>query len=157
MPVYQYRGLRVDGQGTTGIIDADSLRSARQRLRKEGIYPTDVSEQRQSDAARRGLTLTGRAGAAVITAQDRAILTRQLATLLTAGLPLIEALGVLIEQSEKKPVQSLLAELREQIREGKALSRALERFPHDFTTVYLHMVRAGRNQRSVGDDSAAAC
>ena len=62
---------------------------------------------------------------------------------MTAGLPLIDALAVLIEQTEKKSIQSLLAEVREQIRGGKALSRALEAFPQDFTTVYLHMVRAG--------------
>ena len=142
MPVYQYKGLRVDGQGTTGVIDAESLRGARHKLRQGGVYPTDVSEQRQSDEANRGLTRSARAGAA-LSAQERAILTRQLATLLTAGLPLIDALAVLVEQTEKKSVQSLLAQVREQIREGKALSRALESFPHDFTAVYLHMVRAG--------------
>jgi general secretion pathway protein F len=58
-------------------------------------------------------------------------------------LPLIDALAVLIEQSDKKSLQSMLAEVREQVRGGKALSRALESFPHDFTSVYLHMVRAG--------------
>jgi general secretion pathway protein F len=143
MPVYQYKGLRVDGQGTTGIIDAESLRGARHKLRQGGVYPTDVSEQRQSDGVGRGLMQPSRAGGAVLSVQERAILTRQLATLLTAGLPLIDALAVLIEQSEKKSIQGLLAEVREQIRGGKALSRALEGFPHDFTSVYLHMVRAG--------------
>src|SRR5687768_7024253 len=143
MPVYQYKGLRVDGQGTTGVIDAESLRGARHKLRQGGVYPTDVSEQRQSDGVGRGLMQPSRAESAVLSVQERAILTRQLATLLTAGLPLIDALAVLIEQSEKKSIQSLLAEVREQIRGGKALSRALEGFPHDFTSVYLHMVRAG--------------
>lgn len=142
MPVYQYKGLRVDGQGTAGIIDADSLRGARHRLRTSGIYPTDVIEKPQAEVGR-GLPVSARAGSAVLASQDLAILTRQLATLLAAGLPLVEALGVLIEQSERKSIQSLLAEVREQIREGKALSRALEAFPCDFTTIYLHMVRAG--------------
>ncbi|MBA3754091.1 MAG: type II secretion system inner membrane protein GspF [Nitrospira sp.] len=143
MPVYQYKGLRVDGAGATGIVDADSLRGARQKLRQGGIYPTDISEQQQSGVTVLSLLRGGRVGAASLGAQDLAILTRQLATLLAAGLPLIDALGVLIEQNEKKTIQSLLAEVREQIRQGKALSRALEAFPHDFTTVYLHMVRAG--------------
>ncbi|HJU06681.1 MAG TPA: type II secretion system inner membrane protein GspF [Nitrospiraceae bacterium] len=141
MPVYQYKGLRGDGQGAVGIIDADSLKGARQKLRQGGIYPIDVNEQRDAGETR-GLRESAR-GSAVLAGQDLAILTRQLATLLAAGLPLVEALAVLVEQSEKKPVQSLLAEVREQIREGKALSRALESFPHDFTTVYLHMIRAG--------------
>jgi general secretion pathway protein F len=143
MPVYQYKGLRVDGHGITGIIDAESLRGARHKLRQGGVYPTEVNEQRQSNEAAHGLKQSTRPGGAMLSAQERAILTRQLATLLTAGLPLIDALAVLIEQSEKKPAQSMLADVREQIREGKALSRALEAFPHDFTTVYLHMVRAG--------------
>ncbi|MEP6600557.1 MAG: type II secretion system inner membrane protein GspF [Nitrospirota bacterium] len=143
MPVYAYKGLRVDGAGATGIVDADSLRGARQKLRQGGIYPTDISEQQQSGETVLSLLRGGRVGAASLGAQDLAILTRQLATLLAAGLPLIDALGVLIEQNEKKTIQSLLAEVREQIRQGKALSRALEAFPHDFTTVYLHMVRAG--------------
>ena len=143
MPVYQYKGLRSDGQGTAGVIDAESLKGARHKLRQGGVYPTDVSEQRQSDGVGRGSILSSGVGGAVLTAQERAILTRQLATLLTAGLPLIDALAVLIEQTEKKSIQSLLAEVREQIRGGKALSRALEAFPQDFTTVYLHMVRAG--------------
>ena len=143
MPVYQYKGLRSDGQGPAGVIDAESLKGARHKLRQGGVYPTDVSEQRQSDGVGRGFMRSSRAGSAVLSAQERAILTRQLATLLTAGLPLVDALAVLIEQSDKKSIQSLLAEVREQIRGGKALSRALESFPHDFTTVYLHMVRAG--------------
>ena len=143
MPVYQYKGLRSDGQGTAGVIDAESLRGARHKLRQGGVYPTAVSEQRQSDGVGRGSILSSGVGGAVLTAQERAILTRQLATLLTAGLPLIDALAVLIEQTEKKSIQSLLAEIREQIRGGKALSRSLEAFPQDFTTVYLHMVRAG--------------
>lgn len=143
MPVYQYKGLRVDGAGATGIVDADSLRGARQKLRQGGIYPTDVSEQQQSQEADFSLLRGVKIGAASIGSQDLAILTRQLATLLAAGLPLIDALGVLIEQTEKKATQSVLAEVREQIRQGKALSRALEAFPRDFTTIYLHMVRAG--------------
>ncbi|MBA3753353.1 MAG: type II secretion system protein GspF, partial [Nitrospira sp.] len=101
MPVYQYKGLRVDGQGTTGIIDADSLKGARQKLRTGGIYPIDVVEEQQGEVGR-GLPVSAKAGSAVLSSQDLTILTRQLATLLAAGLPLVEALGVLIEQSERK-------------------------------------------------------
>ena len=144
MPVYQYKGLRSDGQGTAGVIDAESLKGARHKLREGGVYPTAVSEQRQSDGVGRGSILSSGVGGhrphgsgtrhSHATARD---------VIETAGLPLIDALAVLIEQTEKKSVQSLLAEVREQIRGGKALSRALEAFPKDFTTVYLHMVRAG--------------
>lgn len=143
MPVYQYKGFRGDGQGTAGVIDADCLKGARHKLRQGGIYPTDVSEQGNSNHAAHGVIRSSKAVGAMMSAQERVIVTRQLATLLTAGLPLVDALAVLVEQSEKKSVQGLLAQVREQIREGKALSRALEAYPNDFTTVYLHMVRAG--------------
>lgn len=143
MPVYHYKGLRSDGQGATGIIDAESLKGARYKLRQGGIYPTDVNEQRQTEGGSHGLLSSSKDGRAVLSVQERAILTRQLATLLAAGLPLTDALAVLVDQSDKKSIQSLLAEIREQIRSGKSLSRALESFPRDFTTIYLHMVRAG--------------
>ena len=143
MPVYQYKGLRSDGQGTAGVIDAESLKAHDISCDKgECIPPMSVSSDSPMELGAARSCSSG-VGGAVLTAQERAILTRQLATLLTAGLPLIDALAVLIEQTEKKSIQSLLAEVREQIRGGKALSRALEAFPQDFTTVYLHMVRAG--------------
>jgi general secretion pathway protein F len=70
-------------------------------------------------------------------------MTRQFATLLVAGLPLVEALGVLVDQAEKKPIKALLADIREQIRGGKALSAILETYEKDFSPIYVHMVRAG--------------
>jgi general secretion pathway protein F len=145
VPVYKYKGFSQGGKSATGIIDAESSRSARLKLRKSGIFPTEIAEDRQA-RAEGGLPLVrSQAGAAVLSAQDRAVLTRQLATLLVAGLPLVEALGVLIEQSSKKPVQGLLSDVREQIREGRAMSIALETYPRDFTPVYIHMVRAGES------------
>ena len=63
MPVYQYKGLRSDGQGTAGVIDAESLKGARHKLRQGGVYPTDVSEQRQSDGVGRGSILSSGVGA----------------------------------------------------------------------------------------------
>jgi general secretion pathway protein F len=144
MPVYQYKGLRLDGKATAGIIDAESPKGARLKLKKGGIYPVEVVEQSQSgEAAGQTFVRPGASPSSSLTTQDLAVLTRQLGTLLVAGLPLVEALGILIEQTEKKSVHSLLADIREQIREGKALSSALETYPRDFTGIYLHMVRAG--------------
>jgi general secretion pathway protein F len=147
MPVYQYRGYRNDGGAATGIVDAENVKVARLKLRKEGVFPTDVVEQnarlaRSPDGSRvRTLYAPGRS--ATLTDHDLAIMTRQFATLLVAGLPLVEALGVLVEQAEKKSVKGLLAEIREQIRGGQALSAALETYPKDFFPIYVHMVRAG--------------
>jgi general secretion pathway protein F len=146
MPVYQYRGYRNDGGSATGIIDAENAKVARLKLRKDGVFPTDVIEQ--GAAAR---PLDNRQAAVrphpsrfpSLSANDLALMTRQFATLLVAGLPLVDALGVLVDQAEKKPVKSLFADIREQIRGGKALSAVLELHGKDFSPIYVHMVRAG--------------
>ena len=147
MPVYQYQGYRSDGGSATGIIDAENVKVARLKLRKEGVYPTDVVEQGQTTTrtldknhSRAGSTI-GRSS--TLSSTDLALLTRQFATLLVAGLPLVEALGVLVDQAEKKPTKALLADIREQIRGGKSLSAVLETYDKDFSQIYVHMVRAG--------------
>lgn len=146
MPVYQYKGLRGDGKATTGIVDADSPKGARLKLRKGGVFPTELVEKGQATVpAGRVSAPAVPLGRAALTSEDLAILTRQLGTLLVAGLPLVEALGILIEQAEEKSVKTLLADVREQIREGKALSGALESYPRDFSPIYLHMVKAGES------------
>lgn len=142
MPIYTYKGLNIEGRGLTGIIDADSPRSARQRLRSNGIYPTAVREHQGADAhPGPSASLPGSRG--LLGKQELALLTRHLATLLEAGLPLVEALTVLVEQSEGQASKRVLARIREQIREGKAFSTALESFPGDFAQVYVSMVRTG--------------
>ncbi len=147
MPVYQYRGYRNDGGAAAGIIDAESVKVARLKLRKDGVFPTDVVEQNQTGGRHltRDLVSTGgsRGHSAVLSATDLAMLTRQFATLLVAGLPLVDALGVLIDQMENKPAKALLADVREQVRGGKALSHALGFYEKDFSPIYVHMVKAG--------------
>ncbi|SRR5579884_149746 len=146
MPVYQYKGVRADGATASGIIDAESSKVARLKLRKGGIYPTAVIEQGQLRDGGAGTTAHARSArgrSASLSVQELSVVTRQLGTLLVAGLPLVDALGILIEQSDKKAVKSLLADVREEVRGGKALSAVLERYPRDFSSIYVHMVRAG--------------
>jgi general secretion pathway protein F len=107
MPVYQYRGYKADGGAATGIVDAESPKVARLKLRKDGVFPTEMLEQ---EGATRGMTSRSEpvSGASlrhrsqILTVTDVALMTRQLATLLVAGLPLVDALGVLMDQTEKK-------------------------------------------------------
>jgi len=147
MPVYQYKGYRTDGGTAAGIVDAESPKVARQKLRKVGVFPTDMVEQGQTLVRSGGKSpaasgiLSGRSP--VLTTTDVALMTRQLATLLVAGLPLVEALGVLVDQADKKVIKSLMADVREQIRGGKSLSAVLEQYPKEFSQIYVHMVRAG--------------
>lgn len=147
MPVYQYKGFRSDGGNATGIIDAESSKVARLKLRKVGVFPTDMVEQGAgavATAARIDAGLPAGVGRSpALSTTDVAMMTRQLGTLLVAGLPLVDALGVLMDQMDKKTVKSLLADVREQVRGGKSLSAVLEQYPRDFSQIYVHMVRAG--------------
>ncbi len=148
MPVYQYKGYRNDGGAATGIIDAESPKVARVKLRKVGVFPTDMVEQGLATTATSSTNTSGpttpRIGRSpALSTTDVAMMTRQLATLLVAGLPLVEALGVMVDQTEKKSVKSLMADIREEIRGGASYSAVLERYPREFSQIYVHMVRAG--------------
>jgi general secretion pathway protein F len=149
MPVYQYRGYRADGGSATGIVDAESPKVARLKLRKDGVFPTEMEEQEGSGksfaAHSRRTPISGGGRSAALTVNDVALMTRQMATLLVAGLPLVDSLGVLMDQSEKKTIKSLLADVREAIRGGASYSAVLERYPKDFSPIYVHMVRAGES------------
>jgi general secretion pathway protein F len=147
MPVYQYKGYRNDGGAATGIIDAESPKVARVKLRKVGVFPTDMVEQGSATAGATtgtsGKSAAGIGRSPALSMTDVAMMTRQLATLLVAGLPLVDALGVMVDQTEKKSVKSLMADIREAIRGGSSYSAVLERYPREFSQIYVHMVRAG--------------
>ena len=147
MPVYQYKGYRNDGGAATGIIDAESSKVARVKLRKVGVFPTDMVEQGSamagSTAGTPGRSSAGIGRSPALSTTDVAMMTRQLATLLVAGLPLVEAIGVMVDQTEKKSVKSLMADIREEIRGGASYSAVLGSYPREFSQIYVHMVRAG--------------
>ena len=147
MPVYQYKGYRNDGGAATGIIDAESPKVARVKLRKVGVFPTDMVEQGSatvgSITSTSGKSAAGVGRSPALSTNDVAMMTRQLATLLVAGLPLVDAIGVMVDQTEKKSVKSLMADIREAIRGGSSYSAVLERYPREFSQIYVHMVRAG--------------
>jgi general secretion pathway protein F len=138
MAVFEYKGVTADGRDTSGIVDADSPRAARSKLRQTGIFPTQVIEGEKAEG-RPGRRAFGE----WLNQQDVAVMTRQLSTLLSAGIPLMEALGALTEQAEKGELKRILAEVREAVREGSSLSEAVRRYPKVFSDLYVQMVRAG--------------
>src|SRR5262245_51394455 len=150
MPVYAYRGLNEKGRNVGGIIDADSPKGARIKLRRSGIFPTDVSETRdQVIAGGKAATTTSRFSFDLsglferITPQDLALMTRQLATLVGAGLPLVECLGALVEQVDSPRQKKILSQVRERVVEGGTLADAMKAHPSVFNDLYVNMVRAG--------------
>ena len=150
MPVYAYKGLNEKGRNVGGIIDADTAKNARLKLRKAGIYPTELNESREQVAATGAATgrLAGLGGDLSglferITPQDLSLITRQLATLVGAGLPLVDCLGALIEQVDNARQKKVLSQVRERVVEGGTLADALKQHPVVFNDLYVNMVRAG--------------
>jgi general secretion pathway protein F len=140
MPVFAYRGLAQNGRTINGVIDADSPRNARGKLRELGIFPTDLSPERaKSSAAQSWLPAFGRR----IPATDLSLLTRQLSALLGAGVQLVEALGALSQQTSRAITKRILSQVRESVREGASLADALAAHPDTFSELYVGMVRAG--------------
>lgn len=144
MPVFAYRGLSANGRSVVGVIDADSARSARGKLRDLGIFPTDLGEEAASE---RGSGWSLRSFMPVLQrrlpATELGLLTRQLSVLLGAGVQLVEALGTLSEQAARPAVKRMLSQVREAVREGSSLADALAMHPNIFSDLYVGMVRAG--------------
>ncbi len=140
MGAYQYVAVDPGGKEHRGVLEGDTPRHVRQLLRERKLLPVEVAEVelRERTAARRQWTL--RRG---ISGLDLALLTRQLATLVRAGLPLEEALLAVSEQTEKPRLKSILLGVRAKVLEGHSLAVGLEEFPHAFPTVYRATVSAG--------------
>lgn len=142
MPVFGYRGLSADGRTVAGVVDADSARTARGKLRSLGIFPTDISEEAAAPAEAAPwlrLPALGRR----MPAAELSLMTRQLGTLLGAGVPLVEALGALAEQAGRPAARRMLSQVRERVREGASLADALAAHGEIFSDLYVSMVRAG--------------
>ncbi|HUH87842.1 MAG TPA: type II secretion system inner membrane protein GspF [Pusillimonas sp.] len=136
MPSYQYEAVDAAGRNDRGMVDADSERSARQILRTRGLLPLSLRETRN----RAGQSSWGRAR---INDVDLGWLTRQLASLLAARLPLEAALRATMEQAERKHVARVLAAVRDDVRAGHRLGQALAIHPKDFPDIYVAVVDAG--------------
>lgn len=156
MPVYAYKGLNEKGRNVGGIVDADSPKSARLKLRRTGVFPTELNETRDQAPTAAGRAAAARASSSGgfnlnlaglfergITPQDLALITRQLATLVGAGLPLVDCLGALIEQVDAPRHKKVLSQVRELVVEGSSLADAMKQHPAVFNDLFVNMVRAG--------------
>ena len=134
MPIFQYRGYKTDGSSASGTLEADGLQDAIFRVKRLGVYPKEVGEfifREEKQKWRRG--------------SDNTLLphvTRQLSTLLSSGVPLMEALKSLSEEN-RGFWKNLLVTVRERVSGGASLSRALEGYQTVFPEFYVNMIAAG--------------
>jgi general secretion pathway protein F len=141
MGAFEYTALDTGGREQTGIVEGDTVKHVRQILRERQLLPVTVAEVKHSEA-RRSTGFSLRRG---VSASDLSLLTRQLATLVKAGLPLEEALLAVSQQSEKPRVQSIMLGVRAKVMEGHTLADGLSEFPRVFPEIYRSTVAAGES------------
>ncbi|MSP53377.1 MAG: type II secretion system protein GspF [Gammaproteobacteria bacterium] len=140
MGAYNYTALDASGKNRKGVVQADNEKTARQQLRQQGLTPIDlryVSEASQTKVGYFNLRRTR------VSVAELALLTRQLATMLQAGIPLDETLQSIAEQAEKQRGKSMLLAVRAKVLEGHSLATGLAEFPHVFNNLYRATVAAG--------------
>jgi general secretion pathway protein F len=139
MGAFEYTALTDEGKNRKGVLEGDTARQIRQQLREKGLTPLQVVEVAQKESVTRS-TFSARRG---MNAMDLALVTRQIATLISSGLTLEEVLGSVAQQTEKARVKRILLAVRSRVREGHSFSSALSEFPHVFPELYQKTVNAG--------------
>ncbi|MFZ4756595.1 MAG: type II secretion system inner membrane protein GspF [Burkholderiaceae bacterium] len=138
MPAYRFEAASAAGRIERGIVDADSPKMARGVLRERGLTPIAVAPVEERNAAAGTISIGGRLRDA-----ELAMSTRQLASLLSARLPLERALAAVIEQAERPVVRDRFAAVRSEVVGGQTLAASMAKFPRDFPEVYRALVAAG--------------
>jgi len=139
MGAFEYTALDSGGKERTGILEGDTPRHIRQLLRERQLLPVSVNEVAQKEATRQKSFSIGRR----VSAGDLSLFTRQLATLVRAGLPLEESLLAVSQQTEKPRVQSIVMGVRARVMEGHTLADGFTEFPKVFPEIYRATVSAG--------------
>ena len=141
MAAFEYVVLDEKGKQSKGVMEADSARQLRQMLRDKGLMPLEVnpaSERSGSTGGGFSLSMTRR-----LSALDRVLFTRQLATLIASSLPIEEALSAVAQQTEKQHVSGLILGIRSRVLEGHSLASSLREYPGSFSDLYCSSVAAG--------------
>jgi type II secretion system protein F len=160
LPEYAYQALDRSGSSVSGTIQADNPELGAERVRQLGLFPMAVTAAGGANGRPAAKAENGKAAAAPASAlpwrrgvgrMDVVLFTRQLADLVSAGLPLDRALTVLIRQTQSQGLRERLTRVQEEVRAGKPLSEALGLYPREFPRLYVNMVHAGETAGQLGE------
>jgi general secretion pathway protein F len=155
MALFQYKGLNAKGKTVDGVLDADSARTLQAALKRQGIFLTEYKEKlsgggekaavkgQEGTSASREVSFKGRFQRVKL--QEVAEITRQMATLMRAGIPVVESLAAISDQLENPKLKEVLTQVRQDVKEGTSLSQAMLKHPKVFSDLYANMVRAGES------------
>lgn len=145
MTVYNYRGMDAAGKKASGVIEAESIKTARLKLRRSGVFPTEVLPEGAKGGG--GFSLTAEIDIGKyferVKTKDLAVMTRQLSTLISARIPLVESLTALVDQTENKKLRKVIADVKGKVTEGERFSDACAAHEKIFPEIYIHMISAG--------------
>ncbi|MGF1686955.1 type II secretion system inner membrane protein GspF [Photobacterium japonica] len=140
MAAFEYKALDAKGRQKKGVLEGDTARQVRQQLREQGLIPVDVTQTREREKKKAAGGFQLRRG---ISTNELSLITRQLATLVQAAMPLEECLKAVGEQSEKPRLKNMMLAVRSRVVEGYTLSDSMAEYPHVFDQLFRAMVAAG--------------
>lgn len=155
MALFQYKGLNAKGKTVDGVLDAENTRVLQATLKRQGVFLTEYKEKisgggekatvkgQEATTASREVSFKGRFQRVKL--QEVSEITRQMATLLRAGIPVVESLSAISDQLENPKLKEILTRVRQDVKEGVSLSQALMKHPKAFSDLYANMVRAGES------------
>ena len=139
MPIYEYKGLNKAGRNVRGTVDAENMRSARSKLKKDGIFVVDLADKTKRQKKKKNKSSSSK----TVGVADMSNMTRQLASLIKANIPLVDALGACSDQMDNLVLKEVLADCKNMVNEGSPFHRALAKYPKIFDKVFLSMIEAG--------------
>lgn len=138
MPLYKYTAFDKTGKKKRGVIEALSQKAASRKLKGQGLFPTELGLSRNTESS------SDRGGALRrVSAMQLGVVTRQLSTMLTAGMPLDEALAAVADQQNRNQLGSVLSQIREDVLQGSTFHTSLKAYPKIFPPIYTNMVQVG--------------
>ncbi len=140
MAAFEYKALDTKGKQKIGVLEGDSARQVRQRLKDQNLVPVEVIETKLKAEKSRTASFSFKRG---ISTPDLALITRQLSTLVQSGMPLDECLTAVSEQAEKPHIRNMMAAVKAKVNEGYTLADSFADYPHVFDDLFRAMVSAG--------------
>ncbi|MCB0219074.1 MAG: type II secretion system inner membrane protein GspF [Chrysiogenetes bacterium] len=142
MPVFEYAGYDAGGRAKKGMVEADTMRAAKQRLRGQGVFVKNIKES-QAKSEEKITRVPVQEFFQRVAKEEVVLMTRQLATLVSAHIPLVSGLGALAEQTEGVKLKTIIAQLKDDVNEGASLAAAMRQHANVFPSLYTNMIAAG--------------
>ncbi len=141
-PIFDYKAFNASGKAQKGIVEAENQKAARIKLKKQGYMVTEINEKTVGKpGSSRGVPFFG----GRVSGREISLMTRQLASLIKANVPLVEALNALVEQTEHERLKVVLSQVRQDVNEGSSLAKATGAHAKVFDTIFVNMIEAGES------------